>query len=100
MEGNIIIMKMICFFSNDKLIEKMWEGCKNVIEVVKLEVFWNILKEFINEIDVNIDLGKDYFDEYLGIVLFFEESDVEIDNIIEKSLYKGCNILKYLLVIF
>lgn len=100
MEGNITIMKATCLFSNDKLIEKMWEGCKNVTEVVKSEVFWNISKEFINEIDVNIDLGKDHFDEYLGIALLFEESDVETDNTTEKSLHKGCNILKYLSATF
>lgn len=52
---NVIIVEVICFFSYDKLLEEMWEGCKFIKEGVKLEVFWNILNEFIYEIDINIE---------------------------------------------
>lgn len=54
-KGNVIIVEVISFFSYDKLLEEMWEGCKFVKEVVKLEVYWNIVNEFIYEIDINIE---------------------------------------------
>lgn len=94
---NATIIETTCLFSH-KLLEEVWEGCKLVKEVVKSEVFWNISNEFIHEIDINIE--ENQCNEYLGIALLFEESNVETDDSTEKNLHIGCNILKYLLTTF
>lgn len=86
-------------FSYYSVLDKMWEGCRCVKEVVKLEVFWNIVKKNVYEFDVCIDFKEDLDDIYLGIVVFFEESNVEIDDLIDKSLYVGCKLLRYMIII-
>lgn len=95
---NATIVEATCLFSHDKLLEEMWEGCKLIKEGVKSEVFWNISNEFIHEIDINTE--ENQHNEYLGIALLFEESDVEIDDSTEKNLHIGCNILKYMVTTF
>lgn len=36
---------------------------------------------------------------FIGIVLFFEENEVELDDLIVNSFYIGCFFLRYLFVI-
>lgn len=97
-KGNVTIVEATSLFSHDKLLEEMWEGCKLVKEVVKSEVYWNIANEFIHEIDINTE--ENQCNEYLGIALLFEESDVETDDSTDKYVHIGCNILKYMLTTF
>lgn len=95
----MLVIEMNDIFSYSDLLDKVWEGCRYVKEVVKLEVFWNLLKKFFYEFDVSIEFKEDQDDIFLGIVVFFEESSIEIDDLIVKNLYMGCSILRYLFVI-
>lgn len=95
----MLVIEINDIFSYGNLLDEVWEGCRYVKEVVKLEVFWNLLKKFFYEFDVSIEFKEDQDDIFLGIVVFFEESSIEIDDLIVKNLYMGCSILRYLFVI-
>lgn len=95
--GNLSLIETNDLFSHYSVLDKMWEGCRCVKEVVKSEVFWNIAKKNVHEFDVCTDFKEDPDDIYLGIAVLFEESNVETDDSTDKSLHVGCKLLRYMI---
>lgn len=78
-------------------LQEMWDFSRNVEEVVKSEVFWNISSQFVFDFDSVAEFQEDD-DTFIGIALLFEENEAESDDPTANSLYIGCSFLRHLSV--